>query len=268
MGDPMFHILKECAVIWITILLALLTAAMAVWGVYMTSLFEKRRNALPAWHRHAVIGWVVAMGILIVVQATITDRDLRERDKKLDDMRLSLNGQLENLKGQLSTVSQLAANTLNPSAAIPKQLSKEIPKTIADLSDSELRENVIKFANNTRDFETNFKKEEYQRVSTRFLPPRPSQGTEEEMKKWQEEANKQWQAQTNVMLQRDTEYGNEFRKRFLGEAVGYRDELIKRLNIIPPEEEKRVIALQEFLAGVSPVSDLSLYLERLARQLP
>ncbi len=88
------------------------------------------------------------------------------------------------------------------------------------------------------------------------------------MKKWQEEANKQWQAQTNVMLQRDTEYGNEFRKRFLGEAVGYRDELIKRLNIIPPEEEKRVIALQEFLAGVSPVSDLSLYLERLARQLP
>ena len=108
-----------------------------------------------------------------------------------------------------------------------------------------------------RDFETKFMKEERQRDFSQT----PLKGTEEEK-------SKQWQQQVNASMQRRMEYGNEFRKRFLGEAINYRDELLKRLKIMPPKEESHIIALQGFLAGPSPISDLAQYLENLARQLP
>ncbi len=125
------------------------------------------------------------------------------------------------------------------------------------LTDAQLREEVIAFANTLRDFEHNFHSEEL----TRMLNQQRLTGTEEEK-------IQKWQQQSNEMLMRHSQFQNEFKKRFLGKALGYRDELLRRLNIIAPTYEREVIAFQGMLAGVSPISDMANYLERLARQLP
>jgi len=240
----------------ITIFLAVLAIVMMVLGILggAMSFTKPLSKNLLIW---GSIGFGIIMLVLIIIQAVINDRDIRDHDNKFDEMRLSLNGQLENLKGQLSAFSQLAAQALHPSAVIPQQLSKEISKSVRDLSNDELRNKVMQLVNNMRDFETNFRKEEQQRD---FNQP-PLKGTPEEI-------NKQFQQKINASIQRRLEFDNEFRKRFLGEAISYRDELLKRLSIMPPEEEHRIIALQGFLAGAQPISDLAMYLEKLDRQLP
>jgi hypothetical protein len=137
--------------------------------------------------------------------------------------------------------------------------SSELDKApLQKRTNDQLRVQVIAFANKIRDFEHNFQSDEVSR-SLRTL----SAGT-----KTDEEKNRIWKAEVNTSIQRSRDYQNEFKKRFLGEAVVYRDELLRRLNIIAPEEERRIVALNGILAGPAPLSDLALYLEKLARQLP
>ena len=228
----------------ITIALSVLTAAMAIYGGYMLAKTPLKQSVFLACG--------VVMFILIILQSMFNDRDIRDRDGKIDKM----NGSLENVQGQLTAFRELMANIIDRSSGVnPQHLSIENHNNIDMLSNIDLRTRVIQLSKNMMDFETNFKKEERQRDFN--LNP---SGTEEDKRK-------QWQQQTNISMQRRLEYANEFRKRYLGESLVLRDELLKRLNIIPPNEEKNIIALDGFLAGPSPISDLAIYLEKYARQL-
>ena len=102
------------------------------------------------------------------------------------------------------------------------------------------------------DFETNFMKEERQLDFNR-----PLSGTEEEKQKL-------WQQQVSASIQRRLEFDNEFRKRYLSDTIIFRDELLKRLNILSLREEENIIALKGVLAGPYPISDLAIYLEKMA----
>jgi len=109
-----------------------------------------------------------------------------------------------------------------------------------------------------RDFENNFMKEELESLLNR----EPLKGTEEEKAK-------QWNQQTIIYIQRKREYDNEFRKRFLGEAIIYRDELIRRLNIMPPKRNSYIdILFKDILAGPYLINEMATYLENMDRQLP
>lgn len=159
---------------------------------------------------------------------------------------------------------------------IATEVAKRIPKLIPEsnkskqpqqtlskdtrriLTNSELQDKVIKFANNLRDFEQNFKSQELQRVS--LLPPLA--GTKEQNEQM-------WRERNARELERYMEYEVEFRRKYLAEAMDYYIELYKRLNIAPPKDDfPHIAALTGRLAGPMPLNDLATWLERLARQLP
>ena len=68
---------------------------------------------------------------------------------------------------------------MTPSISTLQESKRDIPKNVKELFNDELRSKVIKFANNMRDFENNFMKEELESLLNRD----PLKGTEEEKAK-------------------------------------------------------------------------------------
>jgi hypothetical protein len=238
---------------WISIAMGIMVAIMAVLGGVLTS--------TKPWHRYAFF----VLGCLIIVlgigQAVLNDRDQRIRDAKSDSYQKTRDAESDALKqtildmhGKMGVFMDL----MQPPPALKPQPSLiGSGENIKDLTNLELCAKVIAFANTMRDFETNFKKAELQHD----IIQKPVTGTAEEKQQ-------QWRQQVNASMQRRQDYDNEFRKRFLGEAIVYRDDLLRRLKIASPKEEQNIIALQGALAGPAPISDLAAYLEKMARQLP
>ncbi len=224
----------------IAIFLALIVMGMAAMGGIAQVRPPQSEDAVQIYIFAFVV--LAMTGVTLVFwQALRAENYQHRQDRKLDEML----AEQRTLKGMV--VQQTA----------PKPAPVTVPETIRVLGNPELREKVIALANDMRNFEHHFKSRELQ-----LLLNRPSlTGTEEEK-------NLQWKQQVNTDIQQYQAYQNEFRKRFFGEASSYRDELLRRLNIMPPDEEKRVVALEGALAGPAPISDLAAYLEKLVRQLP
>jgi hypothetical protein len=257
--------------------LSAIPSFMALLGGYMATKENLSRREKIFFIASFMALCVISIRIAIHLQVK-TDSAQEKRDTRITDMsgRMGvlmdlvlhppLNPQLSQF---IDRFNETQSHIIPPHAPVKTSLPKEhITPTpskimvselapIRMLTNGELKTRVLKLANNMRDFETNFKKEEY----TRDLNISSSQGTEAQKQQ-------QWNQKVNQSILRRQEYDNEFRKRYQGESISYRDELLRRLNIIAPQEEKNVIALQGFLAGPSPISDLSTYLETLARQLP
>jgi hypothetical protein len=130
------------------------------------------------------------------------------------------------------------------------------PETMKMMDDRRLRSRVAALAHEMCDFEHKFQSDELERKLNRT----PAVGTQEEVKR-------QWQAEANVWRQRYGDYENEFRKRFLADALAYREEMLRRLKTVPPDEERQLPALHGNLTGLSPICDFGVYLESLAIQL-
>jgi hypothetical protein len=126
------------------------------------------------------------------------------------------------------------------------------------MTNQELRKHVISLANAMRDFEHNYRLQEEQEEQDQNNKKPVGNETQEQV----------WRRQISASMKSRSDYENEFRKQYLGEASAYRDELLRRLNITPPKEEEMLPALRGAIAGPDPLSDLGTYLERLARQLP
>lgn len=141
-----------------------------------------------------------------------------------------------------------------------------VSKNINELSNKDLRNEIIQFGNKLREFENNFSSEEYKRLNEPLKTPFPEQFLSEEEKS--KMLTIEQKKRDHIYNERREEYRKEFMKRYLGKSITYRNELIKRLNIIPPREEKDIPAFQAFLVGPVPISDLATYLDHLAMQLP
>jgi hypothetical protein len=239
--------------------------SLAVLAVFIT-VFGKSMNATSKWYKPVIILCGSIMLCLIIFQAITTqeqeivaNREKQEQKNKTDDLTKSL----ANVQGQLVTMSQfIAAQTPNPSQRVP-QLSKELQQYIRTFSNYQLWTIVWEFTGDMNDFEDKFEKEERQRLS--LLIPQSMGGP---FKMTIEDNEKEWHQELITSAQRYIEFNNEFRRRFLTNALTYRNELLRRLNTVPPEQEKGVIALQGYLAGSKPILQLSNYLNGLALSLP
>jgi hypothetical protein len=124
------------------------------------------------------------------------------------------------------------------------------------MDDQRLRSRVAALSHAMCDFEHKFQSDELERN----LNHPPVVGTQEVVKR-------QWQTEANLWQRRYEDYENEFRKRFLADALAYREEVLRRLRTVPPDEERQIPALHGNLTGPSPICDLGVYLESLAVQL-
>ena len=233
--------------LFLNISLGLVVLAITIFGSILTS-----TKTIHRW-LFGIFGAVAV--ILIVAQGIVSEQQQSVKDKEIGGLKEQVSG----LKGSIDILAMVivrpkedGAKSSYKKTSVPVTVSK----SIQDLSNPELRERTIKICNAMRDFENNYKIQRDNLLNTRFV-----HGTKEQ-------ELQAWQSMTKGLSQLNNTYQNEFNKRYLGEAVSYRDELIRRLNILPPNDERDVIALQGMLAGPSPINDLAIYLEKFARQLP
>jgi hypothetical protein len=145
--------------------------------------------------------------------------------------------------------------TVPLNASVPQQPA--VPsEPMKRMSDQGLRSRVAALTQQMCDFEHKFYSDELERAVNRP----PLIGPQREMER-------QWQAEADLWQRRYGDYKNEFRKRFLADALAYREELLRRLKIVPPDLERQIPALHGELIGSSPVCDLGVYLQSLAIQL-
>jgi hypothetical protein len=146
--------------------------------------------------------------------------------------------------------------TLNSGAGASAPQPSAPAEPIATMDDRRLRNHVVVLAHSMCDFEHTFQSDELQR---RLSHP-PVAGSPADIQR-------QWQTEAGLWQQRYGDYENEFRKQFLGDALAYRAELLRRLKTTPPDEERQIPALHGNLTGASPVCDLGVYLQSLAAAL-
>lgn len=221
-----------------SILLSIALGVLAVGASAFGGILSLRES----WQRWAFILSGFFMVVLIVLQVFLNSREQKYRDSKIDDLR-----------GRMAVLVDLVSHSPNK----PVEKSPVTALNIRKLTNSELKEKALGICNNMRDFELKHYIQERQRDAR----SKPLTGTEDQK-------TKIWKEQVNFDLQKSAEYKNEFRKRYLGDAISYKDELLRRLNMMPPDEERHIVALEGHLAGPVPINELAMYLEKLARQLP
>jgi hypothetical protein len=140
---------------------------------------------------------------------------------------------------------------------VPKSAAPSLAESVRLITNTELRQDVKELSDNMRDFETDARQKSKALMSqTRiFVNGQPT-----------DEASWKERVKQNSMFHATEQ--TDFRKRYLPEAVAYKDEMLRRLNETRPDREKGLVALQGDLEGTSPISDLADYLEWLSRRLP
>lgn len=164
-----------------------------------------------------------------------------------------LRGRLDALVSKPSDVGQLAG-------AITKAASEIARRETRRLSDEQLSKSTMDLAKRMRIFESKYRARDYAATDS-YMQAIQRAKPEERTGIF----NQHVAQLTQSSLERDL----EFRNTLLGEAVYFRNELQRRLQLtdVPPKDRHRIIAFDGILAGPSPVSDAADYLEQLARQL-
>jgi hypothetical protein len=184
--------------------------------------------------------FLIGMALLVMLLGWWTAAEQEEasakREHKLD---------------QISETLDLIKSSLPPVTAFTPV------DNLSSFSNAQLRDRVLRLTAAMRTFEGGIKAAE-----SPVMNPLPATATETQR-------HADWTARTNAMLERSTQAQNEFRVRFLPEALALREEMSKRLGRMPPyPEDRKTVALNYgMLAGVSPISDAADYLEELARQM-
>jgi len=209
--------------------------------------------------------WRLVIGVIGVIVASVFALIPTRTPQRLSQAALAL-GMLLAVVGLGLLAAQVRNLTLGmrlleahyaglSNASIPQ--SPAVPsETMKMMSDQSLRSRVTALAHSMCDFEHKFHSDELARTANRP----PVLGTQREMER-------QWQAGADLWRRQYGDYENEFRKQFLADALAYKEELLRRLKTVPPDQERQLPALQGNLTGLSPICDLGVYLESLAIQL-
>lgn len=175
-----------------------------------------------------------------------TERELNAKIESLTRNTPEPNSQMERL---LETISELVARL------VPEQkpATTQIPSHLQDLRTlpaDTIRARVHDITHKMRQIETAFKNSR----STVIFGPRED-----------------WEKHTNQMLAQGQEQMQRWQSELMPEAVALWNELRRRIYDAPPypRDQMAAVALEHgMLAGVSPLNDAAIALERLAREMP
>jgi len=217
---------------------------------------------------------VFATGIT-VGQAVKASRDQQDAKRVADNERqaaqqdrLDRAKEVGNLQGQLQSMQQVLGHVLSNSD--PKQTAviwKGIFSSavlqrpaIERMSLKELQSRVVSFANQLRTFVADFEVKQRNRIDQQMAVmraiPREDDG----------KRNQIWNEQNQIIANMYGQFSLDFKQKYLGDAIIYRDELVRRLGP-QPTDAKTQSAFDGWIAPIS-VDATATYLDALARKLP
>ncbi len=254
--------------ITLTAVQVILGLLMAYLGVEMT-IHPPTTNRAIFFYRFSFI----SVGIIVVAislwQAKRSADEQDRRDLQLAAATDALKAQLQAnqvqsasdlgfMKGQLESLLQRPSDAKQLGEAIAASNTELIKAQSKQQSNDELAKAAIEYAAEMRSFE--FKKNKEQ--SAILMTPYDPKATEQQ-------AREAFLKMTAALTRHSDDMREEFRSKYLGQAVYLRNELLKRLggNALPVPERHEIIAFDGFLAGPYPISAAADYLEQLARQL-
>jgi hypothetical protein len=261
----------------------LLTVAQVVVGLLLAGVGIEMANNPPQtsgkkWTYRVIfiVLGIFAVGITIG-QAVKTGRDQQEartltdnerRDAQRD--RLDRAKEIGNLQGQLQSMQQVLGHVLSnsdpkQSAAMWKSIFSSAAlqrPAIERMSNKELQSKVISYANDLRKFIADFEVKERGHIDQQMAAMR-AVPTEDRSKQTQI-----WNEQNQITANMYSQLTLDFKENYLGNAITYRDELLRRLGPQPADTGiNRPLALDGWIAPMS-VDATATYLDKLARKLP
>ncbi len=261
----------------------ILVALQVVVGLLLAGVGIEMANNPPQTRQQKWIyrGIFIVLGIfavgITIGQAVKTGRDQQEV-KRLGDSerqvaqqdRLDRAKEVGSLQGQLQSMQQVLGHVLSNSD--PKQTavmwrgifsSATLQRpAIERMSSKDLQSRVVSFANQLRtfvaDFETKQRNHIDQQMATMRAIPREDQAKQ----------NQVWNEQNQIIANMYGQFSLEFKQNYLGNAITYRDELVRRLGPQPVEAGAmgRPLALDGWIAPMS-VDATATYLDKVARKL-
>jgi hypothetical protein len=219
---------------------------------------------------------IFATGITLgqAIKASRDQQDVKrigdsERQAAQQD-RLDRTKEVGNLQGQLQSMQQVLGHVLSNSD--PKQTAviwKGIFSSatlqrpaIERMSPKDLQSRVVSFANQLRTFVTDFELKQRNHI-TQQMTAMQAIPREDEAKR-----NQVWNEQNQLISNMYGQFSLEFKQNYLGNAITYRDELLRRLGPQPAETGINVpLALDGWIAPMS-IDATATYLDKLARKLP
>ena len=214
----------------------------------------KKRRMYRLWF------WTLtAIGVAIISGVEVTSgqshrMELTEQKNAFNTLQTTLQRTEVQAAADMGYLKAKLEDALNRSPRVPFDLSKlgtALAKANADfiqaeskrLNNKELTDNALQVAKKMRELEFHYRQTEAQIITgPDFGAKYMALHAEEEM---------------------------QFRNNLLGQAIYFRDELLRRLppQSTTPQEEDRNLAFRGILAGPAPIADAADYLERLARRL-
>lgn len=175
-----------------------------------------------------------------------------------------MQGQLDSINKVLGTVSN--NNSPQQTAAILKSILPHIDaggkSALEKMSAKDLRSKVIEFSNQLREF--TFRNSQ-QEMDASLAMQAEMRAIPNDDKSRRDQA---WNKSVQQLLQRSNQFGLDFKEQYLGTAISYTDELIRRLGPQPVETGlDRPLALEGWIVPTS-IDATAVYLEKLARKLP
>jgi hypothetical protein len=175
-----------------------------------------------------------------------------------------MQGQLDSINKVLGTIS--GNNSPQQTAAILKSILPHIEtdgkSALEKMSRKELRSKVLEFANQMRELSGRYFQQEENASLTAQAEMRTVSNDDKTKR------DEMWNKSIQQSIQRSNQFGLDFKEQYLGSAVSYRDELLRRLGPQPPETGlNRPMALEGWIAPMS-VDATAMFLEKLARNLP
>jgi hypothetical protein len=261
----------------------LLTAAQVILGLLLAGVGIEMANSPPETSKHKwiyrsifIVLGVLATGIA-VGQAVNTSRHQQEANRLADSERRAAQQdridrakEVGNLQGQLQSMQQVLGQVLSNSD--PKQTtamwkgifsSANLQRpAIERMSSKELQSKIISFANDLRKFVSDFEDRQRNQIEQQMIAigaiPREDRAKLDQV----------WNQQNQIVANMYSQFSLDFKQVYLGTALMYRDELLRRLGPEPIKRERgsRPLALEGWVAPIG-VDETASYLERLARML-
>jgi hypothetical protein len=208
--------------------------------------------------------------VLAFVQQVRATHAQQVSDDKAHQLEVKNTGDVKYMQGQLDSINKVLG-TLSANSD-PKQTASILrglmpimasgKSALEKISDKQLQIKVLEFVRQMREFGNKFNQQEAQQTQQQMAAMMAIPSSDATRK------SDEWTKQNQITSRMYDQFQFDFKDQFLGVALSYRDELLRRLGPQPPETGiDRPMALEGWIAPLS-VDATATYLEKLARKLP
>jgi len=222
------------------------------------------------WYRSTFITLGLAFVGLSIWQSDRLERKEAIASSQHQAEQVRNEGNLKFVQGQLDSINKVLGNMSNSNnpqqtAAMLKELLPHIDTSaksaLEKMRPKDLRSKVIEFANQMREWSSRHSQREMNASlalqAEIFAIPKENESQRQQV----------WNKSVQQMEQRNEQFKLEFKEQYLGTAISYKDELLRRLGPQQPETGiHQPLALDEWIVPAS-VEATATYLEKLARKL-